>query len=310
LVRQRHPCLTSVLQGPCLQAYHCSGSDTVLGSVNVGGSVVILLLIGFVVGFGLAWFIFWRRQRKQMLLDLEYRDRFPEKGREAPDISPIVQSAAEPVAPAPASSFRTEPKLPQTAAALASGPLAMGARDSAVLPAKQPPQRTSSGNPFAGVEPYNVVRNPTSSLDSSLDGPLARSVARTTSGAVELQSAGGRACCRLDACLPVGLLAMEANLCSFLRPHCATWKANVGRCWHLGGCLLPQGPCNGRTQPCPVSLQATTPDWQLSACFAISTPICYCCSALHRWCRPDPCWCPPYSACGTGDGPELRQEDH
>ncbi len=172
-----------------------------LGDVNVGGSVVILLLIGFVVGFGLAWFIFWRRQRRQMRLDLEYRDRFPEKTKDAPDITPMVQSATEPVAPAPASSFRTEPKLPQTAAALASGPLAMGARDSVALPTKQPPQRTSSGNPFAGVEPYNVVRNPTSSLDSTLDGPLARPGDRTTSGAVELRSAGESAS-PAPACLP------------------------------------------------------------------------------------------------------------
>lgn len=48
----------------------CTGSDTLLGSVNVAGSIVILLLIGFVVGFALAWFIQWRKQRKRMLLEV------------------------------------------------------------------------------------------------------------------------------------------------------------------------------------------------------------------------------------------------
>lgn len=159
------------------QAYHCSGSDTVLGDVNVGGSIVILLIIGFVVGFGLAWLIFWRRQRKQVLLEvgkqalrrplrsrlqrsvlasppgqfaaqripahphsartarlvqLEYRQRCAEsKKQDLPDVGAMVQSAAAPVLVTPVSA-KGESRLPATAATLASGPLALGVRDSQV----------------------------------------------------------------------------------------------------------------------------------------------------------------------------------
>ena len=113
-----------------------------------------------------------------MLLDLDCRDGFVLGKKKVPDVGPMVQAAARPVIVAPASSFRTGPKLPQTAASLASGPLPIGARESGVgpLPTKQPlqaparaqpPLRTSSGLPFAGVQSYIVVRNPTTSMDSS-----------------------------------------------------------------------------------------------------------------------------------------------
>ena len=237
---------------PPPQAYHCSGSDTLLGSANVGASIFILLLIGFVVGFALAWLVFWRRQRKQVLLEvrrtrerrrrrpaqgppalptptptnechpppapplpsqLEYRERFAQsKRQELPDVAPMVASAAAPVLVTPPGA-KAASRLPATAATLASGPLALGARDSQQLPAKSAPPlpRTGSGNPFAGVEPYNVVRNPTSSLDSSPRlpaGPLARSatgsrVSRTASGGVELgASAGERGSRRCPCCQP------------------------------------------------------------------------------------------------------------
>lgn len=46
------------------------GDCTVVGSVGVGGSIAILLLIGFVVGAGASWLFFWLRQRRQMRIEV------------------------------------------------------------------------------------------------------------------------------------------------------------------------------------------------------------------------------------------------
>lgn len=162
-----------------------------------------------------------RREKRRMRLDFEYRSRYPGQAKaETPDVGPLVLSAAHPPAPLPAGQLlAAETKLPQTAAALAAGPLALGAGEAAGVPAlaavpsfaasttaavpalpvkQQPPLRTTSGNPFAagGVEPYNVVTNPAvaASLEATpvSGGPLARAATGfgRASGGLELAPAG------------------------------------------------------------------------------------------------------------------------
>ena len=43
---------------------------TVLGSVGVGGSIAILLLIGFVAGAGATWLFFWLKERRQVRIEV------------------------------------------------------------------------------------------------------------------------------------------------------------------------------------------------------------------------------------------------
>ena len=70
------------LPSPCFQSYHCSGSDTLLGSASVGASIFILLFVGFVVGFALSWLIWWRRQQRRD--KLEVRGLVPWPGSTGP----------------------------------------------------------------------------------------------------------------------------------------------------------------------------------------------------------------------------------
>ena len=41
-----------------------------LGSVGVGGSIAILLLIGFVAGAGATWLFFWLKERRQVRIEV------------------------------------------------------------------------------------------------------------------------------------------------------------------------------------------------------------------------------------------------
>lgn len=90
----------------------------VLGSVGKGGSIAILLLVGFVLGGACSWLVFWWRQRRALrievgrqprslafLLDkgcaptllhhapqLEYRDRYGNAMQHGlPDVSAMVK---------------------------------------------------------------------------------------------------------------------------------------------------------------------------------------------------------------------------
>mmetsp|Transcript_10796 Transcript_10796/g.21455 ORF Transcript_10796/g.21455 Transcript_10796/m.21455 type:complete len:321 (+) Transcript_10796:283-1245(+) len=77
-----------------LLEYHCSGSDTLLGSANVGASIFILLLLGFVFGFGSSQCFVWIRRRKQRKYDMEYRNRYKDKALgEIPDVDCLIKSA-------------------------------------------------------------------------------------------------------------------------------------------------------------------------------------------------------------------------
>lgn len=74
--------------------YHCSGSDTLLGSANVAASIFILLLLGFVGGIGVTALFVWVRERRQRRLDLEYRDRNKSKAvGDIPDVEDLIKSA-------------------------------------------------------------------------------------------------------------------------------------------------------------------------------------------------------------------------
>ena len=52
-----------------VQAYHCSGSDTVVGSANVSSSIFAMLLVGWLVGMamgaGLALYLRGRRSHQK-----------------------------------------------------------------------------------------------------------------------------------------------------------------------------------------------------------------------------------------------------
>lgn len=41
-----------------------------LGSVGVGGSIAILLLVGFVAGAGATWLLFWLKERRQVRIEV------------------------------------------------------------------------------------------------------------------------------------------------------------------------------------------------------------------------------------------------
>jgi hypothetical protein len=43
---------------------------TVVGSVGVGGSIAILLLIGFVLGGASSWLFFWWQQRRAVRIEV------------------------------------------------------------------------------------------------------------------------------------------------------------------------------------------------------------------------------------------------
>ena len=74
--------------------HHCSGSDTLLGSANVGASIFILLLLGFVGGSAMTLFIVWVRQKKQRKYDMAYRDRYRDKALgDIPDVDGLIKSA-------------------------------------------------------------------------------------------------------------------------------------------------------------------------------------------------------------------------
>jgi hypothetical protein len=74
--------------------HHCSGSDTLLGSANVGASIFILLLLGFVGGSALTLLIVWVRQKKQRKYDMAYRDRYRDKALgDIPDVDGLIKSA-------------------------------------------------------------------------------------------------------------------------------------------------------------------------------------------------------------------------
>ena len=76
---------------------HCSGSDTLLGSANVGASIFILLLLGYVAGIGSSVIWWWWRQRKSRKIDMEYRERFKDKPQgQLPDVEVLVKSAIFP----------------------------------------------------------------------------------------------------------------------------------------------------------------------------------------------------------------------
>ena len=80
----------------------CSGSDTLLGSVNVAGSIAILLVIGIFTGAAASSTFHIVRARRRRLYDIEYRERFGAHclKSEVPDVSGMVKSATTP-------SFRT-----------------------------------------------------------------------------------------------------------------------------------------------------------------------------------------------------------
>lgn len=70
---------------------------TVIGSVGVGGSIALLLLIGFVVGGGVTGLFFWWRERRRMRIELEYRNRYGDAVRSGlPDVSAMVKAAHTP----------------------------------------------------------------------------------------------------------------------------------------------------------------------------------------------------------------------
>eukprot|EP00890_Picochlorum_soloecismus_P001978 jgi/Picsp_1/2781/NSC_01008-R1_---NA--- len=76
---------------------HCSGSDTLLGSANVGASIFILLMLGYIAGIGSSVIWWWWRQRKTRAIDMEYRERFKDKPQgELPDVEVLVKSAIFP----------------------------------------------------------------------------------------------------------------------------------------------------------------------------------------------------------------------
>jgi hypothetical protein len=76
---------------------HCSGSDTLLGSANVGASIFILLLLGYIAGIGSSVGWWWWRKRKSRKIDIEYRERFKDKPQgELPDVEVLVKSAIFP----------------------------------------------------------------------------------------------------------------------------------------------------------------------------------------------------------------------
>ena len=80
-----------------LLQYHCSGSDTLLGSANVGASIFILLLLGFVAGAGSTALVFYIRNRRKQQLDIEYKERFKDKPHgELPDVDMLLKSARFP----------------------------------------------------------------------------------------------------------------------------------------------------------------------------------------------------------------------
>ncbi|KAL4432213.1 hypothetical protein ABPG77_005975 [Micractinium sp. CCAP 211/92] len=167
----------------------------VMGSVGVGGSIALLLLIGFAVGAGLTGLFFWWRERRRMRIELEYRTRYGDAVRSGlPDVSAMVKAAHTPTisrsavggalpagegvgAGAPGATAKL---LSKAASALADGPLAMGAVSSfkqdpvreALAAKEQHPNhhtnplaggptsmaRSSSGNPFSGEVPSFCVR--------------------------------------------------------------------------------------------------------------------------------------------------------
>lgn len=68
----------------------------VVGSVGKGGSIVILLLIGFIVGAGFSWLIFWRRERRQRRIEVgpPCALMHAEAGATCAIIAPVCQRSA------------------------------------------------------------------------------------------------------------------------------------------------------------------------------------------------------------------------
>ncbi|KAI3423836.1 hypothetical protein D9Q98_009672 [Chlorella vulgaris] len=170
---------------------------TVVGSVGVGGSIAILLLIGFVLGGASSWLFFWWRQRRAVRIELEYRQRYGDFATNGlPDVNAMVKAAHTPtIARGPGSELTPLGSQPKAAPGMSDGPLAMGAassfkqQDSLAQtyahkeqhhsnPVAGSVARSSSGNPFSGEVPsFNVRRNDVCSLNntprSSYNGPLA-----------------------------------------------------------------------------------------------------------------------------------------
>ncbi|PSC68678.1 hypothetical protein C2E20_7735 [Micractinium conductrix] len=177
---------------------------TPLGGVGVGGSIALLLLIGFVLGGGAASLFFWWHQRRAMRIELEYRDRFGETVRTGvPDVAALVKAAhAHNISRADCAALTAgadvAPALGKGAPT--DGPLALGAassfktrdadalRGEMSLKEQRAPNsgdhhhtnplaygtslaRSSSGNPFASsamLPGFNVRRNMACSLNTTL----------------------------------------------------------------------------------------------------------------------------------------------
>ena len=122
-----------------------------------------------------------------LLAQLEYRTRYGGAGQlrvpEAVDVAAMLKAATTPTIRGEDSILAgpcllpAQSRLPRSAAALASGPLALGF---AGLKGSPPgkggatPARCSSGNPFAdgGVASYNVHMNPAASFETAPSGEL------------------------------------------------------------------------------------------------------------------------------------------
>lgn len=80
-----------------LAEYHCSGSDTLLGSANIAGSIVVLILLGYIGGIGTTLFFVWLGRRKREKYDLTYRSRYKDEKRgEFPDVDSLIKAATFP----------------------------------------------------------------------------------------------------------------------------------------------------------------------------------------------------------------------
>ncbi|KAL6778040.1 hypothetical protein ACKKBG_A16675 [Auxenochlorella protothecoides x Auxenochlorella symbiontica] len=174
--------------------YHCSGSDTLLGSANVGASIFILLLVGCIFGaVSTSLSMLWWGRRKARLAAERSSAWQPQNLASLPDVDAMVRAAKTPtIRDGPKPSFRTVLSPPPQAACSstqpgggathtspAAGPLKRGwqgltswAGSSPSPQGQSPPQDKPcpTTSPFQGVPSYNVMTNP--AVAASIEGPL------------------------------------------------------------------------------------------------------------------------------------------
>jgi hypothetical protein len=132
----------------------------VLGDVPVAGSIVLLLLLGGVAGAALSSFFWWSKQRRVEAMEIAYRERNKDRSALAlPDVEALIKSAHTPSfdrqsclpgeAGVAVGSSPSKSRLPRTAEALASGPLALGASMIGLSLDGTKRPSSSTGNPFA-----------------------------------------------------------------------------------------------------------------------------------------------------------------